>query len=122
MSTRARRAAASAAVILCASPATPALAQQGGEPFSQPPLKGEIRDATPTPTETATASATRTPTPEPSASPTPTATVKPGKNAAGNLPATGSDATQVGLIGLSLLGFGLSLRFRVALADARSRD
>ncbi len=122
-----RRAGVTAAVLLCAFPASPALAQQG-EPFSEPPLSGEFPDgsgsqATPTPsptaTRTATPTATATRTPQPTATPTPTATAKPGR---GNkdLPNTGSDPLRVGLMGLTLLGFGVSLR--LGITDARRRD
>ena len=116
MSMPVRRAAALAAVILCASTAAPALAQDNGRPFTEPPLKGELPEATPTGTATADPTWTATPTPTATA----TATAGPGKK--GDLPATGSDPLRVGLIGLSMLGFGLSLRFRVALSDARPRD
>lgn len=118
MSMPARRAAAAAAVFLCAFTAGPAPAQDNGRPFTEPPLEGELPEATAT--ATATADPTRTATATPSAAPTATATAGPGKK--GDLPATGSDPLRVGLIGLSMLGFGLSLRFRVALSDARPRD
>jgi LPXTG-motif cell wall-anchored protein len=118
MSMPVRRTAAAAAVVLCAAWAPAAVAQDPGRPFEEPVLEGEIPTATATADPTETAEPTATPTAEPTA--TATATSGPGGKA--NLPATGSDPLQVVLIGLSLLGFGLSLRFRVALADARPRD
>ena len=95
--------------------AVPAVAQ---EPYSNPPLTDEPEDgfgggeATATPAPKATATATATATAEP------TATPRSGPPKA-QLANTGSEPLQVALIGLTLLGFGLALRFRVALADAR---
>ncbi len=117
MSLRLRHAGPLAAVLLCTVVPAPALARNGDDvlvaqiaqaraakdPFrALPPLRRHPRtrlggDATPTPTPTATA--------------TPA-----GKS---DLPSTGSDPALVALVGLSLLGFGLSLRLRVALGDAR---
>ena len=141
MSTRVRRAAVTAAAtLLCAGAATPARAQQGGA-YSSPvltndfPGKGGVqRTPTPSPTPRATRTArptpeptavpTRTPrprptpTPTPTASPEPTATAKPDDGGGkGNLPETGSDPLRVGLMGLTLLGFGFSVRLGVG--DAR---
>jgi hypothetical protein len=113
MSKRVRRAGAIAAAILCALTAAPAVAQS---PFNSPVLRDKPKggfgaEKTPTPTPTPTATETAT------ASPTPTATAKPRKDRA--LAETGTDPLRVGLAGLSLLGFGLCIRLRVALADAR---
>jgi LPXTG-motif cell wall-anchored protein len=100
-----------------------------GKPFTEPPLKRQFpgdskAQATPTPKPAKTAAPTATPrataTPTRTPSPTPTATAKPGKGE--DLPSTGSDALEIGLAGMTLLGFGLSLRFRVALADVRRYD
>jgi hypothetical protein len=101
------------AVLICAL-AAPALAQ---DPFRSPVLrdkpKGGFAQTTPTPTATATPSATASPTP------TPTATPRPRRH--GELADTGADPLRLALAGLSLLGFGLCLRLRIALADARRR-
>jgi hypothetical protein len=112
MSVRVRLTAASAAVLICAA-AAPALAQ---EPFASPVLrdkpKGGFTEKTPTPTPTASPTATAT------ASPTPTATPRRhGKD--GALAETGADPLRLALAGLTLLGFGFSIRLRIALADAR---
>lgn len=114
MTMRARRAGPLAAVLLCTLLAAPAHAQtsSAGSPPDQPRLRKHPEQrlggrATPTPTAGATATATATPTAAPSATPKP------------DLPATGSEPGMVALAGMTLLGFGLSLRLRVALADAR---
>ncbi len=124
-----------AAAVACFVAAAPALAQNGGggadEPFSGPVLvddfpgdKGAQKTPTPKPTREPTPSPTpeetETPTPTPEASPTPTATAKPGRTNAKDLPNTGSDPLRVGLMGLTLLGFGFSLR--LSLTEARSRN
>jgi hypothetical protein len=99
------------AVLICVV-AAPALAQQ---PFASPVLrdrpKGGFAKGTPTPTATPSPTATAT------ASPTPTPTARPGKH--GQLAETGADPLRLALAGLTLLGFGLCLRLRLALADAR---
>lgn len=82
--------------------AAPAPAQQ---PYSQPRLRDKPRggfhgQATATPTATATATAEPTATPH-------------RRTAA--LPNTGADPLRLALAGLTLIGFGLALRFRVAL-------
>ncbi|MEJ7891226.1 MAG: hypothetical protein WKF94_01115 [Solirubrobacteraceae bacterium] len=130
MSMSVRRAVATAAALLCcALSASPALAQQG-EPFSGPPLKEGFPDGsgaqrTPTPSPTATGTATRTPRPTATATSTPTVTAtptpKPRPNRRDDLPATGTDALRVGLMGFTLLGFGISLRLRVADGIRRRR-
>ena len=96
------------AALLCVSLAAPALAQK---PFNAPKLSDEPKGgfkakptATPEPTATATAS------PEPTARP---------RRVRSSLPNTGADPMRLALAGLTLLGFGFALRFRVALADAR---
>lgn len=133
MSMTVRRLAAAAAVSICALMAPPAVAQTpgagstpkagNGEPFDHPRLGDEFpggsgSQLTPTPSPTATRTSTSTPTPRPTATPRP----DDGKNNGEELPDTGTDPLRVGLMGLTLLGFGLSLRLRVALADARRRD
>jgi hypothetical protein len=85
------------------------------------PGSGSQTTPTPTPTPTPTATPTEEPTAEPSATPTaspkPTATPKPDGN---ELARTGSDAPPLlALGGMSLLGFGIALRLRLALDDAR---
>lgn len=98
--------------LLIALLALPAVASaQDPGPFDAPRLSDEPPGggdgqptATATPAPTATATATT--------APTATAT-------ASDLPATGADPLRLLLAGLTLLGFGLALRFRVALADAR---
>jgi hypothetical protein len=142
MSPSARRAGAVVAVLICmivpnaVSAQEPMLTAQieEGTPFDNdlPGLKdkfpGSKGQKTPTPTPTATEepTATATPSPTPTAtatktpepSPTPTATAKPG-----DLARTGSDSPPLfALGGLSLLGFGIALRLRLALDDARSND
>lgn len=134
MSMSVRRAVAIiAAMCLCAAAPSSVHAQtpepdprEMGTPYSEPPLKGDFPDGqgaqqTPTATPEATATATSTATAEPTATATatvePTATAGPGKR--GDLPNTGSETLEVGLAGLTLIGFGISLRLRVALADAR---
>lgn len=119
-----RLVAVTAAAIVCVAAPAPALAQNGGrtadEPFSGPMLEDEFpggggaqKTPEPTPTRTPrrtpTPSPTATPTPEPTPSPTATAAPANGKNDK-NLPDTGSDPLRTGLMGLTLLGFGLSLR------------
>lgn len=112
MFTRVRHLRPLAAVLVCTLAPAPALAQTSSQatPFGEPRLRrhpeqrlGGRPTPTPTPTATATAGAT----------PAPTATPKP------DLPATGSDPGVVALAGMTLVGFGLSLRLRVALGDAR---
>ncbi len=128
-----RRAAVTAAAIACVVAASPAPAQtgggNGGEPFSGPPLEdkfpggnGAQKTPTPKPTRTATPEPTpeETETPEPTARPEATATAKPGGRNGKNLPNTGSDTLRIGLMGFTLLGFGLSLR--LSLSEARGRD
>jgi len=127
--------ATAAALLCCALSASPALAQQG-EPFSGPPLNDGFPDGsgaqrTPTPSPTATEAPTRTPRPTTTARPTSTPTVtatptatptrKPRPNRRDDLPATGADALRVGLMGFTLLGFGISLRLRVADGTRRRR-
>ena len=126
-----RRVALTAAAIACFVAASPAPAQTGGgaggEPFSGPLLddkfpggKGAQKTPTPTP-PTPEPTAEETETPEPTASPEPTATAKPnGRRNDKKLPNTGSDALRIGLMGLTLLGFGFSLR--LGLAEAGRRD
>ena len=82
----------------------------------------DAKTPTPTPTRTETPEPTpeETRTPEPTASPAPTATAKPGGRNGKNLPNTGSDALRIGLMGFTLLGFGLSLR--LSLTEARGRN
>jgi hypothetical protein len=96
-----------ATLLACVLAAAPAVAQ-GAKPFTKPPLSAHPRQglgrATPTPTATSTPRATPTAGPR------------------RNLPNTGADPMRLALAGLTLLGFGLSLRFRVALADARRPD
>jgi hypothetical protein len=118
---RALRTVATATVLLCAVTATPALAQNG-EPFSEPQLNGSFPGGSGSQATAATATATPEPTGTATASPSQTATSTPKPGRGRNLPNTGSDPARVGLMGLTLLGFGLSLRFRVAHADARPRD
>lgn len=93
----------------------PAFAQ---EPFDSPTLSdeppaGQGSDATPTPSKTATATPTETATAtsEPAATP---------RARRAQLARTGSEPLELALLGMTLLGFGMALRFRVALADARS--
>jgi hypothetical protein len=103
-----------AAVFLCTLATAPAVAQG---PFGSPVLRDKPKGgfgAKSTPTPTATATATRTATPTPS----PTATAGPRRHR-GPLAETGADPLRIALAGLSLLGFGLCIRFRVALADVR---
>lgn len=120
-------------MIACVVAAPPARAQMGadngGEPFSGPVLEdkfpggnGAQKTPTPKPTRTATPEPTpqETETPEPTASPEPTATAKPGGRKGKNLPNTGSDTLRIGLMGLTLLGFGFSIR--LSLAEAGRRD
>jgi carbohydrate-binding DOMON domain-containing protein len=126
----ARRAGAVAATLLCVMTPSVVHAQAKNTFLGQPlitekpphPLRGSAT-ATPTATATSTATATRTATPTPTATrtatPTPTATAKPGGSQTG-LADTGLDAVAVALGGLSLLGFGLSLR--MALDNARRDD
>jgi hypothetical protein len=111
MSLRVRLTGAMVAVLICAVTA-PALAQ---DPFASPVLRDKPKGgfATVTPTPTATASATASP------SATPTATPRSKKH--GQLADTGTDPLRLALAGLALLGFGFSLRLRIALADARRR-
>jgi hypothetical protein len=129
-----RRAALTAALIACVVFAAPALAQNGGnpgdEPFSGPLLDNKFpggeAQKTPTPTPTPRETDTPEPTPSPSASPeasptaTATATPEPGGKGRKEMPNTGSDPLRVGLMGLTLLGFGLSLR--MSLTEARRRN
>ena len=100
--------AAAVVALLFGAVAAPGMAQKGptGPPLRDKPKNGFGRKTpTPTPTATATASVTATPT----------ATATPD----GQLARTGADPLRLALAGLALLGFGLSLRFRIALADAR---
>ncbi len=121
MSLRVRHAGPLAAVMLCAAVPGAALARNRDDmlvaqiaqarPAKDPfggltPLRSHPRtplggDATPTSTPTPRATATATPVDR------------------SGLPSTGSDPALVALAGLSLFGFGLSLRLRVALGDAR---
>lgn len=102
--------------LLCTLLAVPALAQ---EPFQFPTLRGKPKGGFGAQaTATATAAPTETATAEPTASPTAEPTATPGRRRAA-LADTGSEPGQLALAGLTLLGFGLALRFRVALADAR---
>jgi len=123
MSRRARHAGPLVAVLLCFLVPAPVHAQSSSQatPRDQPPLRKHPQNKlgggparTPTATATASATASPTATTTPTATPTATATPKPG------LPATGSEPGLVALAGVTLLGFGLSLRFRVALGDART--
>jgi carbohydrate-binding DOMON domain-containing protein len=106
------------AVLLCAL-AAPALAQK---PFNGPVLtdkpKGGFGAQTTTPTPTPTARATATATRTATATPTATATARPGRRGE-PLANTGADPVRLALAGLTLLGFGFSLRLRLALADVR---
>jgi hypothetical protein len=137
MSLRARRAGSAVAVLICLlapnvapaqEPVLVAQIDEAGEPQpfgSLPPIRskfpgsGSQTNPTPTPTEepTATPTATETPEPTPTRTPEPTATAKPGDI---DLVRTGSDDPPLlALGGLSLLGFGIALRLRLALDDAR---
>lgn len=89
------------------------------EPFSGPELENEFPGGNGQATPTAEPTPEETSTPEPS--PTPAATAKPGGGKRGKrLPDTGSDPLRVGLMGLTLLGFGLSLR--LGLAEVQRRN
>jgi hypothetical protein len=106
----ARIAAVLSALLLCALLAAPALAQK---PFNAPKLRDKPKggfgaQVTATPTVTATASA----------SPSPTVTPRH-RHRHADLPNTGADPLRLLLAGFTLIGFGLALRYRVALADAR---
>ena len=125
MSRRARHAGPLVAVLLCFLVPAPVHAQSSSQatPRDQPPLRKHPQNKlgggparTPTATATASATASPTATTTPTATPTPTATATPKPD----LPATGSEPGLVALAGVTLLGFGLSLRFRVALGDART--
>lgn len=96
----------------------PAAAQaQSDEPFSSPGLRGQIPGGSAQGTATPTPEATETATPEPTATAEATATARPKRPR--ELANTGSDPGRVALMGLVLVGFGLSLRLRIALGDAR---
>ena len=85
-----------------------------GLPRVKDRFPGSGSQATPTPTPTEEPSATPTAT----ATPEPTATAKPRNGR--ELAETGSDDVPIlALGGLSLLGFGIALRLRLALDDAR---
>lgn len=102
------------AALLCMVLAAPALAQR---PYTSPRLRDKPKGGFGAQvTATPTARATPTATPEATATAGPHAT--PRHNRA-KLPTTGADAVSLALAGLALVGFGLALRYRVALADAR---
>lgn len=96
------------AALILALLTAPALAQQ---PFSQPKLRDKPKggfsgQATATPAATATATPTASATAEPTATP---------RHRTASLPNTGADPLRLALAGFALIGFGLALRFRVAL-------